>query len=74
MMPRRVGRAVSVRCPFYRRDTPRTVTCEGLVDRSTIRLGFGLEADCSRHMRVFCCRAFDKCEIYQAVMSAKYSE
>lgn len=73
-MPRRAGRSISVRCPFYRRDSPMTVTCEGLVDQSTIQLRFGLGQDCLLHMRAFCCRRYQNCEIYQAIEAAKYGE
>ena len=60
-----------MRCPFYRRDTPQTVTCEGLVEHSTVRLCFGFERDCTTHVRVFCCRRFQNCEIYRAIEAAK---
>ena len=51
-----------------------TVTCEGLVDQSTIQLRFGLGQDCLLHMRAFCCRRYQNCEIYQAIEAAKYGE
>ena len=66
------GVATMVRCPFYRKDTAQTVTCEGLVENSTIRLQFGRVIDAGTQKRVFCCARYQNCEIYRAVMEAKY--
>ena len=75
-MPRRgwkVGRA-EARCPFYRKDTLLTISCEGLVGDSSIVQNFGRREDALIQLRTFCCRRYENCEIYQAIMKAKYQE
>ena len=63
-----------VRCPFFRRTTPTSIICEGVIDLSTNQWRFGLAADRERQLEVFCCGRFEFCEIYRAVHGAKYDE
>lgn len=59
----------AVGCPFYRRDDNRSkITCEGIVDGSTVTLSFIRLRDFDTQMRVFCCEYFRKCEIYRMLM------
>lgn len=67
----RVDRA---KCPFYRRDRSHSINCEGLVTNSTIKLIYQLEADCTTQFDTFCAEHYDRCEIYCAVIKAKYEE
>lgn len=60
---------VDVRCPFYLTDDGRyKVTCEGISDASRINLRFLRTADYHVQMETFCCRHYDRCEVYQAAM------
>lgn len=63
-------------CPFYRFDDgqKRRITCEGLVDRSTLALTFRQRADYDTQLGVFCCEHYKRCEIYRMLMEAKYDE
>lgn len=62
-------------CPFYRTARDRTVTCESPVPGSQVaHIVFGRQETMIKHMRLFCCDGYKTCEIYRAVMDAKYSE
>ena len=64
-----------VRCPFYRYHSKRAIGCEGMTDTMTISLGFQHGADREQHMSIFCCsQRYDYCEIYDAVLRAKYPD
>ena len=67
-------RQVYVKCPFYKKDDgKRSITCEGLVDRSSILLQYILKKDFEMQMDVFCCQHFEKCEVYRVLME-KYED
>lgn len=68
------GRSVDARCPFYRRDTASTVTCEGPVEESTVQIRFGRVCDCDIQVSGYCCGAYQYCPIYRAVMEDRYDE
>lgn len=64
-----------VQCPFYKHDDGRQrITCEGLVDRSSISLSYQRMRDYKTQFDVFCCEHYKKCEIYRTLMVAKYDE
>ena len=64
---------VYVKCPFYRNDDGKTVvSCEGFVDGSTVKLQYRRKADFKQQMEIFCCDHYKNCEIYRALMEAKY--
>ena len=55
---------IYVRCPFYRRDDGcKTITCEGVVDDSTIKWSFQKKADRKQQMNIFCCEYYKNCEV-----------
>ena len=57
-----------VKCPFYKYDDgKRRITCEGLVDDSSIALIYQKRADFEQQIDVFCCEHYKKCEIYRAI-------
>lgn len=56
-----------VKCPFYRKTTRQEVVCEGFEDGQNITLGWRGGKGRARHMKVFCCRDFENCEIYRAL-------
>lgn len=67
-------RQIFVVCPYYRYDDGKArVTCEGLVDDSSIAVIFGRKADYDIHMATFCCKHYDRCEIAR-VIAEKYRE
>ena len=67
-------RQVYVRCPFYKHDDGRRrITCEGIVEDSSLALIYHKKADYETQIRVFCCEKYEKCEVYQLLMD-KYKE
>ena len=64
-MPSGSYKQADVRCPFYKFDDgKRRVTCEGIVDDSSLALIFHNKADYGTQMSVFCCEHYKRCEIY----------
>lgn len=64
---------VDVRCPFFKRQTGVSISCEGLTDEMGIKLCFA-NANAQRlHMEVFCEKHYKKCEIYE-ILEKKYEE
>ena len=64
---------VYVKCPFYHRDDSNcTITCEGILDNSTLTWRFRKKEDCNQQMDLFCCNYYKNCEVYRMLMEAKY--
>lgn len=65
-----------IRCPFWRavKDRVRTVGCEGLVERSTLLMRFEDPRDQKIQVRVFCADRYENCELYRAIVAARYPE
>ena len=65
-----------IRCPFWRerRKDRYTIGCEGLTDKMRIILTWipGAKSEAKYYSRTYCCGRYDACEIYQAIMRAKY--
>ena len=67
-------RQADVRCPFYKYDDGRRrITCEGLVDQSSLALIYHQRALYDTQMTVFCCEHYEKCEVYRMLME-KYED
>lgn len=66
------GRSVYARCPFYRRDSRVTISCEGLTEQSVIRQFFGTIQGCDIQFETFCSGHYERCELYDAIRRAKY--
>lgn len=64
---------VDVQCPFYRTDSDRRITCEGIIDGSTLTLYYRKKQDYKIQMRTFCCNHYEKCEVYRMLLQ-KYEE
>jgi hypothetical protein len=65
---------VEVRCPFYKYDDgKKRITCEGLVDDSSLALIYRKREDYEAQLGIFCCEHYEKCEIY-AVLAQKYED
>lgn len=73
-MPSGSFRQIDVQCPFYKHDDgKRRITCEGLVDRSSLSLTYLSKRDYEIQIETFCCKHFDRCEVYRMLME-KYEE
>lgn len=67
-------RQVDVRCPFYRNDDGRRrITCEGLIDGSSLTLIYARRNDYEIQIRTFCCERYVNCEVYRMLIE-KYEE
>jgi len=74
-MPSGSYKQIEVQCPFYKYDDGKQrITCEGLVDASSLALIYQHKSDYETQMNVFCCEHYKKCEIYRMLMDAKYEE
>ena len=68
-----------VQCPFYQYDQciPKRrilrIICEGLVDSSSLMLNYRHLSDFTIQMENFCCRYYDRCEVYRMLME-KYED
>ena len=73
-MPSGSYRQVYVKCPFYKYDDGRRrITCEGVIDDSSLALVFHNRKDYETQMTVFCCSHYPKCEIYRLLLQ-KYPD
>ena len=74
-MPSGSYKQIEVQCPFYKYDDGKQrITCEGLVDNSSLALIYRNRSDYETQIDVFCCEHYKKCEVYRMLMSAKYDE
>lgn len=60
----------SARCPFYIRETPTTIYCEGVIRRTTIKNIFATERHAVAHRCRYCNRikGYRECGLYEAVL------
>ena len=63
-----------VECPFYKRDDPTNIYCEGIAEDSTLITRFRFKKGRDQQMRIFCCEDSATSEIYRMLMEAKYEE
>ena len=69
-MPSGSFKQVYVQCPFYKYDDgKKRITCEGLLDESSIALIDHNTKDFERQIDVFCSCHYKKCEIYRMLSS-----
>ena len=73
-MPTGSFKQIEVQCPFYKYDVPKRITCEGLIDKSNISMGFLVWKDYEIHIKTFCAQHYQNCEVYRMLMEAKYDE
>lgn len=66
--------AEEVKCPFFRSHTYVEILCEGVTDDSTIRMLYRNRKGREKQERIFCADRYKNCEIYRAIMSAKYDD
>ena len=63
-----------VQCPFYKYDDgKRRITCEGIIDDSSLALIFHNKQDYEMQIETFCCEHHKKCEVYRLLID-KYDE
>lgn len=63
-----------VLCPFYKKDDgKRRITCEGIVENSSVILTFRYDKLFKQQMKVFCCKHYDRCEVYRMLIQ-KYED
>lgn len=62
-------RQVHVQCPFFKFDDgKKRITCEGIIDDSSLALIFHKKVDYETQINVFCCEHYRKCEVYRLLM------
>ena len=73
-MPSGSYKQADVKCPFYRFDDgKRRITCEGMIEDSSVALIYRKKSDYLTQIDVFCCEHYKKCEVYRILME-KYEE
>ena len=73
-MPSGSYKQADVQYPFYKYDDGRRrITCEGLIDKSSIALIYLTRNDYDTQLLTFCCEHYKNCEIYRVLME-KYDE
>ena len=73
-MPSGSYKQIEVQCPFYKYDDGKQrITCEGLVDNSSLALIYRNRTDYETQINVFCCEHYKKCEVYR-ILIEKYEE
>lgn len=65
---------VEVGCPFYKRSNSVVIRCEGIAWDGYTDLGFRTMREKDKQMRIFCCKHYRNCEVYRAIVAAKYEE
>ena len=74
MMPSGSYKQAEVKCPFYKFDDgKRRITCEGIIEDSSLALIYHNKNDYETQINVFCCEHYMKCEFYRLLMD-KYNE
>lgn len=69
-MPSGSYRQVYVQCPFYKFDDgKRRITCEGLIEDSSVALIYHRKADYETQIETFCCEHYKKYEVYRMLMN-----
>lgn len=66
--------AAMVLCPFFRAHSKTQIGCEGMTDGMTIILAFRDSEGLDTQERIFCRQHYERCEIYRAIMAAKYEQ
>ena len=67
------ARIADIRCPFFRGHTVMEIGCEGITDKTCLRLMFTCKSDMLQHERIFCCSHYRNCELYEAIIK-QYEE
>ena len=52
----------------------KSIGCEGITDDCKLLILYEAEEERKKQQRIFCAQRFEKCEIYEMIMKAKYTE
>jgi hypothetical protein len=64
-----------VQCGLYKYDDGyHRITCDGIIDDSSVALIFHKREDFEKQIEIFCCKHYKNCEIYRMLMENKYAE
>lgn len=73
-MPSGSYKQAYVQCPFYKFDDGRRrITCEGIIDGSSLALIYHNRQDYEIQIDVYCCKHYKKCEVYRLLIE-KYDK
>ena len=73
-MPSGSYKQIYVQCPFYKFDDgKRRITCEGIIDDSSLALIYHNKNDYETQIDVFCSEHYMNCEVYRMLMQ-KYDK
>lgn len=73
-MPSGSYKQADVQCPFYKFDDgKRRITCEGIIEDSSLALIYHNKNDYETQINVFCCEHYRNCEVYRLLMD-KYPD
>ena len=74
-MPSGSYKQIEVQCPFYKYDDGKLrITCEGIIEDSSLTLIYHNKTDYETQIDVFCCKHYKKCEVYRMLQYTKYEE
>lgn len=59
---------VDVICPFYRKNSKESITCEGMIPDTRCMHSFRSAPERAKHMGIFCGAMYRNCEAYAAIM------
>lgn len=68
------GASGKVRCPLYHKDCGTRLNCEGITNQCSLQLNFQTKAAKDQQIGIFCRDRYRYCELYGAIMKAKYAE
>ena len=60
-------------CPFFRKHTPNTITCEGIIADTTETMLFKSQTSKKLQYELYCCFKYETCPRYTPLMN-KYKE
>jgi hypothetical protein len=68
-------RQADVQCGLYKYDDGyHRITCDGIIDDSSVALIFHKREDLEKQIEIFGCKHYKNCEIYRMPMENKYAE
>ena len=74
-MPSGSYKQIEVQCPFYKFDDgKRRITCEGIIEDSSLALIYHNKNDYETQINVFCCQRYINCEVYRMLMDKYLDE
>lgn len=61
--------SVTVKCPYFRNHGKREIHCDSAYGEAAIMImRFRSDETKKKHMQVWCCKAYEKCEWYRTMM------